>query len=294
MNKATNKKETKERLIGSDKLEPVTDVSNYNHTMSQIELKNAVNYNPITGIFTRLTQCKGKFEVGDICNKICNGYIVISINNKNRSAQKLAWLYMYGYYPNERVHSINGICTDNRIENLTIPKLDKEITQKILKDNFFYDESCGNFIRLKLSRSGSPEGSIAGTLNRKLGYIVFFIKGKLYYAHRLAWLYMTGEFPENQIDHIDGNRANNSWSNLRGATAQDNMKNQILKCNNKSGYKGVSYSNSKQKYVAQCRIDKKFKFLGHYDSPEDASTAYITYTKEHMGEYFKEIDYESK
>jgi hypothetical protein len=90
--------------------------------------------------------------------------------------------------------------------------------------------------------------------------------GRIFYqqvlAHRVAWKIMTGVDP-TEIDHIDGNRGNNKWSNLRDGTRSDNLRNVSLKRNNKSGSMGVSFSKRQQKWIASI-------WLGSFDSKEEA------------------------
>lgn len=102
-----------------------------------------------------------------------------------------------------------------------------------------YEPESGNFywkVRVSIRRqAGSRAGSISS-----FGYVTIVIGRRGYRAHRLAWLLMTGKMPEYEIDHKDGNRANNKWENLREATRGQNRMNSCIQTNNKStGYKNV-------------------------------------------------------
>lgn len=94
-------------------------------------------------------------------------------------------------------------------------------------------------------------------------YVHFNYRNEL--AHRVAWKIMTGEDPI-EIDHIDGNRSNNKWTNLRNGTRSDNLHNMAIKSNNTSGYHGVSFSKRHQRWLAAIHV-------GSFDSKEEAIEA---------------------
>lgn len=97
---------------------------------------------------------------------------------------------------------------------------------------------------------------------------------------------MTGEDPaNNQIDHIDGNRLNNAFCNLRLATNAQNQWNKSKGIYNKSGYKGVSWSKVRQRWAANFYHNKKRVFLGYYERPEIAYAAYCKAAAELHGEF---------
>lgn len=140
---------------------------------------------------------------------------------------------------------------------------------------FNYDQETGIFT-YKVRRSQACKvGSIAGSVCKKDGYVRIRINDKAYLAHRLAWLYVHGEMPEEQIDHINGKRSDNRISNLRKAHLEENAKNRNLQRNNSSGFKGVTYSHRHRKWAARIQHDKKQYFLGFFGSPEDAHQAYV-------------------
>lgn len=136
-----------------------------------------------------------------------------------------------------------------------------------------YNKRTGEFRwRIKYSRKVVP-GSVAGGRN-VAGYIVIGIDGVCYYAHRLAWFYVNGQWPD-QIDHKDGDRSNNKWSNLRIATHQQNVLNAKLACNNTSGFKGVSWHKAANKWSAYIILNLKKKHLGLFETAEEAHQAYL-------------------
>jgi len=103
-------------------------------------------------------------------------------------------------------------------------------------------------------------------------------KSKTFYAHRIIWFIVFGEVP-NVIDHIDGNGKNNKLDNLRNGTHQENTFNAGASKNNSSGYKGVSFDKSRNKWLAQIGIDNQRKFIGRFSSAKDASDAYENQAK---------------
>lgn len=103
------------------------------------------------------------------------------------------------------------------------PAPDGPLTQERLKEVLEYDPASGNWRwKVRTSWRVETEGR-AGTINSH-GYVAIKVDRKLYRAHRLAWLYMTGQWP-NEIDHKDRNKANCAWANLRSVTHAENMMN---------------------------------------------------------------------
>ena len=137
------------------------------------------------------------------------------------------------------------------------------VTQEMLKDVLHFCESTGIFTRIKRTSNKINIGDKAGYINN-CGYSLISIYGKKYQAHKLAWLYMCGEWPNHEIDHINHNKADNRFVNLRSVTHKENGKNTSLKSNNKSGVNGVSYSKERKKWVADIRIDGRTIFLGRF------------------------------
>ena len=134
------------------------------------------------------------------------------------------------------------------------------ITQKELKEIFSYNPDTGLLIRNKTTSPAHKKGDVAGGVT-SFGYVRVQIKNKKYMAHRLAWLYMTGEWPRDEIDHIDHIKTNNKWDNLRNVTHRENMLNQSIGKNNKSGVTGVSWNKYERLWIAQICINRKDKIL---------------------------------
>ena len=150
---------------------------------------------------------------------------------------------------------------------------------KLIQETLRYDPDTGNLI-WKLDRGRRVKaGSIAGAAHCA-GYVQLRLQGKNYLAHRIAFLLMTGKWPEHQVDHINGVKDDNRWSNLRDVTNTVNSQNQRKpRPGNKTGLLGVS-SKPKGKFQAQIKIDGKIKYLGLFDSADKAHDAYLLAKRE--------------
>ena len=146
-----------------------------------------------------------------------------------------------------------------------------------LKSLLLYKEDTGQFVWLE-TRGKAIKGSVAGTPHI-CGYVHIGIKKHQYLAHRLAVFYMTGYWPKYDVDHINGIRTDNRWSNLRLASRSQNMQNQkSARSNNKTGFLGVVPN--RKRFSAQIRIHGKTKCLGTYDTPHQAFEAYVIAKRE--------------
>ena len=116
------------------------------------------------------------------------------------------------------------------------------ISQTELKRLLYYEPLSGNFIRLITKCSRAKVGQIAGTTH-PLGYIKICLNKKIYSAHRLAYLYQTGEWPPFEVDHINGNKSDNSWVNLRLATSSQNKANREWQNNHAENLEVISTIN---------------------------------------------------
>lgn len=147
-----------------------------------------------------------------------------------------------------------------------------------------YDPVTGQFTRLRAA-GRSPAGPVVGGLTEH-GYINITIDKTRQYAHRLAWLLMTGEWPVDRIDHEDQNRANNRWVNLREATHAQNLMNRGPTKRNKSGYKGV-YPSGRPNFPWRTSLNansKKFE-LGRFKTKREARVAHATAAKKLHGAF---------
>lgn len=147
------------------------------------------------------------------------------------------------------------------------------ITQERLKELLSYDPETGVF-RWRVARGKNAKaGAIAGSKNAR-GYWVIAISGRGYRAHRLAWLYMTGAWPEADIDHINLLKGDNRFRNLRDATRAQNIRNTTARRNNRCGSKGVYFIKKASKWGAQITTDGVNKWLGTFESEDEAREVY--------------------
>lgn len=164
-------------------------------------------------------------------------------------------------------------------------------TQQEAKRRFDYNPNTGELL-WKIPGKKRVVGAPAGCkFERKDGYrfVVTGIHGhgdKRWRNSRIIWLWMTGEWPDdNEIDHIDNDGWNNRWENLRKATHSQNAKNLRLKSNNTSGFPGVSYDKRRERYRARITVDWKEKWLGYFETLDDAVKAYRKAAVRYHGEF---------
>lgn len=118
-----------------------------------------------------------------------------------------------------------------------------------------------------------------------IGYRRVRLLGKEYLAHRLAWLFYTGEMPRGEIDHIDGDRNRNCIKNLRLASRTEQSRNTIVSKRNKCGVKGVFFDARDRKWVAKVHVARKPVFTGYFGTMEEAAEAYKINAARHFGAY---------
>lgn len=160
----------------------------------------------------------------------------------------------------------------------------KGLTAERLRDLLSYDRHTGIFTR-KISVCNSIRiGDVAGSIDKKSKYVRIFVDGNKYLGHRLAWLYVYGEWPNDMLDHKDGNKSYNAIENLRDASNVENVRNSPVRKDNLLGIKCVRLHET-GRYHARIYHDGKFKSLGLHDTPEAASDAYARAAKELFGEF---------
>src|ERR1700731_507052 len=155
------------------------------------------------------------------------------------------------------------------------------ITHARLLEVLEYDRSMGVFV-WRVGRQKCKAGSAAGRIN--IGYVEITIDGKMYLGHRLAWFYVYGTWPESDIDHKDRNRSGNWIDNLRPATTQQNGFNRGAQENNVLGIKGVCVRPG-GRYQAQISKNGRNRYIGMFDTPEEAHAAYLSEAEKHHGEF---------
>lgn len=143
----------------------------------------------------------------------------------------------------------------------------------LLRSLLDYDPETGEF-RWRGRTGRGRAGMIAGNVHKQRGYRHISINHKLYSAGILAWVYVNGEMPSGEIDHIDRVRHNNKISNLRDVPHRVNMQNiSIEPLNNKLGLTGVRKVNLR--YQAQIQVNRKNHHLGYFTTPQEAHAAYL-------------------
>jgi hypothetical protein len=155
------------------------------------------------------------------------------------------------------------------------------LTQQILKERLSYDPQTGKFLWIKPTVSNIKAGATAGGVNKGHGYHVIRLYGKLYLAHRLAWFYMTGEWPI-ELDHINRIKHDNRWDNLRKATRSQNASH-IRRVKKRNLPQGV-YKNYNS-FKAMAFVNKIKYYLGTYKTPEEAYKVYVEFKRKHCGSF---------
>lgn len=162
------------------------------------------------------------------------------------------------------------------------------LTQDRLKQVLDYDHATGLFT-WRVSRGRCHKGTIAGDVVRRdhLFYRRISVDGRRYYAHRLAWLWMRGEFPSDEIDHKNSDGLDNSWNNIREATRSQNGMNRRSGRLSKKISKGVFVpkTSATKPFVASITAHGKQRYLGHFKTEAEAAAAYAVAAQAHHGEF---------
>lgn len=162
----------------------------------------------------------------------------------------------------------------------------KNLNQEQLKLILHYNPDTGVFTYLKKNTRNNI-GDIAGKNNKR--YPSIYIDGKNYLVHRLAFLYMNGEWPKKEIDHINRVKSDNRWANLRECTHAENQMNVGITSRNKSGYKGIIYRAYCDCWQAIISVNKKRISLGFFKNKEDAINAYESSAKKYHHEFYYQL-----
>lgn len=157
------------------------------------------------------------------------------------------------------------------------------LTYERAREVLVYDPETGA-LNWRIARPGAPKGALVGTRTSD-GYQQVEVDYRLYRAHRIAWLLMTGAWPRHHIDHINGMRADNRWKNLREATPLQNARNRRPNKDTGSGRVGVTFVKASSKWQAYIGIDNRTVSLGHFSDIEDAIAARVAAEKQHFGEF---------
>lgn len=174
----------------------------------------------------------------------------------------------------------------------------RPLTHERLRRLIDYDPDTGVFTWLTRDRSEFANdnvygtwntryaGTTAGVLDRSVGYVKIAIDDRKHWGHRLAWFWMTGEWPTCEVDHRNGHRNDNRWANLRAADKAQQQANVGLRSDNQSGFKGVCRNHQNGKpWRATIRKDGRQRHLGFFDTAAEAGAAYARAAVEHFGEF---------
>jgi len=188
---------------------------------------------------------------------------------------------------------LTGSCFGDTIrrfpENITMAAAFRPLpSQEYLSSLLKYSIVTGYFYWKKDKGTHKLKDKKAGTIRpdkKSAGYVMIGIDGIIYPAHRLAWKMVTGKDPDLLIDHADGDSVNNAWHNLRQATNSQNTQNSKKTAINSTGYKGVWYIKSRNRYRSSITVDGRRRHLGYYETVEDAYRSYCLAAGRHFGEF---------
>lgn len=250
------------------------------------EIKKLLDYDCLTGVF-RWRESRRKVMAGDIAG--CNhpeGYLMITVKGSAFKGGDLAWIHHVEEFPPKWgiVSHKDGNRLNCKFENIGIVRKAPSFD---LKDMVDYDPESGQFSwRYKYSPIGKPLIGSPGWKTSE-GYIRMSSGGKEVQAHRFAYLIMTGnEVPAGMdIDHINGDREDNRWCNLRVVTRTQNLMNSITRADNKSGVKGVYWDPRRELWQAEIKVKGKREHLGRFKTIEEAAAARESAEKRLFGEY---------
>lgn len=264
-------------------------------------LRELLDYDPQTGVFTRRVALSNRSKVGERIGSLNegDGYLYGNVDGDRHAMHRLAWLYVTGEHPKHQINHRDECRTNNRFGNLMdrpkavhlaarfeayaqttrhgLPKDDAEAAA-LLRTLVVYEKETGllRWIAKPTKYANVKVGDVAGSMKQN-GYVNTAMFGVTYPTHRLVWLYVTGKWPSLTIDHRDTNRSNNRFWNLRDVTQQVNAQNQRRAMStNRSGLLGAHWDESIGKFKPRIRRpDGKYQYLGVFATAELAHLAYV-------------------
>lgn len=157
----------------------------------------------------------------------------------------------------------------------------------LLRSRLDYNPVAGTF-RWRVKGQRHKAGDIAHGWRHRQGYLFLKVGGgntRAYLTHRLAWLWMMGEWPSHEVDHINGIKNDNRWCNLRAATRSQNCANARIQKSNTSGLKGASFKTREGMYEARISKDGKARHLGYFATAGEAHAAYLAAAQNLHGDF---------
>lgn len=245
-------------------------------------LQTVLTYDDATGILRWREDRGSRAKAGEPAGTSTKrGHLVVRVNNCLMLAHHVAWALRTGAWPEGVMRHVNGDPSDNRIANLeVITKREANastradaITAENVHAIFRYRNGL-LYWRESLTGKHRVAGEPAGGVNAD-GYVKVEVGGKAHGVHRLVWLMHRGDWPLGEIDHLNGNRADNRIGNLRDVGHRMNAENRRgPNRGSATGFLGVTQHES-GRFRARIRVDGALKSLGLFDTPEAAHAAYV-------------------
>lgn len=199
-------------------------------------------------------------------------------------------------YPSKPLNFVENFCSV-ACKRIAYPVVRREMTTELVRELLDYDPATGICrwrVACNTTSTTRQIGDIAGSLmpptrNGGGGYLTVWIEGRAYKLHRLIWLHVTGQWPDPEVDHINLNRANNRWTNLREATRSQNSANSPG-WRKRQGLKGAYRVNKnrgdkKCGWVSYITVERNRIYLGFFKAAEEAHAAYVEAARKHHDEF---------
>ncbi len=244
-------------------------------------LLDLLTYDPETGkLYNKVSRVNA--PAGKEAGGVSNGYRVVRVEGELYRAHLIIWKMVYGTDPGGYLKHLDFDKLNNRLDNLVLPNevpkaqndnKPKELPSTAqLKELFDYNQATGELICKVRTGPRSVVGKPVGGYDDR-GYLTTGLNGVRYKLHRLIWRWMTGEDAGSDLDHVNGDRGDNSWSNLRKVEHHVNCKNRKMASNNTSGVTGVHFDAARGKWIARAGDHTGRKHLGYFDTLEEAAAA---------------------